>query len=286
MRDVQLNAEDSTASCLVFTDDAGERFSLTISDEVRAALRRVFNEPGAASSSAPTGSSSTLPLRPRDIQARIRAGASAEELAESMGVAPARIANYAHPVLLERKQMAELAKASHPVRGDVPATLTLSETLATAFGARGLPFHSATWTATKQPQGPWVVTVSWHAGLSDNEASWTLERSGTGMHAHARNAVAADLIDPDFVQPVRSLTSIGRGVRYDEPMPAKANSDPGAKDQPSSAHDGELDGEELATTPEPTAPSSRGGGRTRKSTTPRWEDVLLGVRSNAKRPHR
>ena len=32
----------------------------------------------------------------------------------------------------------------------------------------------------------------------------------------ARNSVAADLTDPDFVQPVRSLTSVGRGERYDE----------------------------------------------------------------------
>ena len=54
-------------------------------------------------------------LSPKDIQARIRAGASVEQVATASGSDIARIARFAHPVLLERSRAAELATAAHPV---------------------------------------------------------------------------------------------------------------------------------------------------------------------------
>ncbi len=41
-------------------------------------------------------------LRPKDIQSRIRAGASVEQVAAAAGVDIARVERFAHPVLLER----------------------------------------------------------------------------------------------------------------------------------------------------------------------------------------
>ena len=50
-----------------------------------------------------------------------------------------------------------------------------------------------------------------------NVAEWTLNHHATSNSTtEARNQVAADLTDPDFVQPVRTLTSVGRGNRYEE----------------------------------------------------------------------
>lgn len=251
-----------------------------------------------------------LTMRPREIQTRIRAGASVQELADEMNVAPSRLDPYAHPVLLERAQIAELARSSHPVREDGPAKLTLSEVLSAAFGARGHSLSAAQWDAFREPDGEWVIRVSWQAGLSENEAEWTYRRhSTTSATTEPRNAVAADLTDPDFVQPVRSLTSVSRGTRYEESLPAHSRRDDG----PEEAFDYELDGEltsdsdrdttEIAVVgDDPAEPDSSSGGdsddflrhpdaeedkpakRRRKAVTPHWEDVLLGVRTNTKRP--
>ncbi len=68
-------------------------------------------------------------LRPKDIQARIRAGASVEQVAESSGMDITKVERFAHPVLLERPRAAELATAAHPVLADGPAVLTLLETI-------------------------------------------------------------------------------------------------------------------------------------------------------------
>ena len=72
-------------------------------------------------------------LRPRDIQSRIRAGASAQEVAESSGMDLSKVERFAHPVLLERQRAAELATAAHPVLADVPAVETLLETITAAL---------------------------------------------------------------------------------------------------------------------------------------------------------
>ncbi|MGV3160857.1 septation protein SepH [Corynebacterium sp. 32222D000AT] len=260
-------------------------------------------------------SKKALPLRPAEIQHRIRAGASAASLAEELGVDESRLESFAHPVMLERYRVADLAKQAHPVREDGPAKLTLWEVLATAFAARGHTLAEAEWDAYREKGEPWVVCLRWRAGLSDNEAEWLFKQTMTSEPTvEARNSVAADLTDPDFAQPVRSLTSVGRGNRYetavlgddwddehdaaavsaangeslhDASAPAEpATTDPGdaGRDRSGSAeHSGaeENSPEEFLQNPDPEKKPTK---RRRKAVTPHWEDVLLGVRANTKRP--
>ena len=54
-------------------------------------------------------------LRPRDIQARIRAGESLEAVAQAAGVPIAKIEPFAAPVIAERDHIAGLAQ-TNPVR--------------------------------------------------------------------------------------------------------------------------------------------------------------------------
>lgn len=316
MRELKLVPEDSTTTSLVFTDEAGEQYFLGVDDRLREALSPAAEMPSEDSpelvsqipSSADTEPAETveaqrerslpqpdplysapLSLRPREIQTRIRAGASVAELAEEMGVALSRVEVYAHPVLLERAQIVQLARASHPVRDDGPAKLTLSEVLAAAFGARGHSLSDATWDAFRETDGDWIIRVTWQAGLSENLAEWVFRKHGaTSSTTEPRNAVAADLTDPDFVQPVRSLTSVSRGTRYEEAMPAHElrNFEPDSEiDGPDTA---ELEtvtdsAEEFLQHPE-SATGDKPVKRRRKAVTPHWEDVLLGVRTNTKRP--
>lgn len=234
-----------------------------------------------------------LSMRPNEIQARLRAGATATELAEEMGVAESRLDVYAHPVRLERAQVAEAAKQSHPVREDGPAKQTLFEILATAFAARGHSISDAEWDATREQGDSWVVHVTWKAGLTENEALWTFKRSmGSAAQTEARNAMAADLTDPDFAQPVRSLSAVrterAEDADFDPTSPTAA---PDAdvtelpvegKPEVVDTRDDVLEGDFLRHPDEDEQPKKR----RRKAVTPHWEDVLLGVRTNTKRPKR
>ena len=279
MRELYLSEEESTEQFFVLVDDDGVRYQLS-----RAALEELTTAPeeAAAAEPEPAPAPETLPepdplfanaltMRPNEIQARIRAGATAAELAEEMGVAESRVEPYAHPVLLERAQIAEAAKQAHPVREDGPAKLTLFEVLASAFAARGHSLADATWDATREPGDAWVVRVSWKAGLTDNEATWAYKRQmGSASTAEARDAVAQDLTDPDFVQP-RSIVSLDRREQRVEAVEAGE-----------AVEAEEIEGDFLRHPDEQEQPQQR----RRKAVTPHWEDVLLGVRTSQKRPRK
>ena len=280
MRELFLVDSESSEDSLVLRTEEGEEFSLPITDELRSALTPTTSKPEPpklAPMPKPSHEEEEKQIRPAEIQNRIRAGASTAELAEEMHVDESRLEPFAYPVMLERNRISEVAKQAHPVREDGPAKLTLWEVLASSFAARGHSLSESTWDAYRHQGEPWVVRVTWKAGLSENEAEWTFKQSmSSPATVEARNSVAADLTDPDFVQPVRSLTSLGSG-RYDEAIDG---------DQPANVTDisgssEETEEEEFLQNPSSESKPSK---RRRKAVTPHWEDVLLGVRSNTKRP--
>ena len=280
MRELFLVDSESSEDSLVLRTEEGEEFSLPITDELRSALTPAASKPEPpklAPMPKPSHEEEEKQIRPAEIQNRIRAGASTAELAEEMHVDESRIEPFAYPVMLERNRISEVAKQAHPVREDGPAKLTLWEVLASSFAARGHSLSESTWDAYRHQGEPWVVRVTWKAGLSENEAEWTFKQSmSSPATVEARNSVAADLTDPDFVQPVRSLTSLGSG-RYDEAIDG---------DQPANVTDISGSSEETEEEVFLQNPSSepKPSKRRRKAVTPHWEDVLLGVRSNTKRP--
>lgn len=74
-----------------------EQFKLPVDDRLRAALRDDSVQPEQAQLDIEV----TNVLSPKEIQARIRAGASVEQVAAASGSDIARIRRFAHPVLLE-----------------------------------------------------------------------------------------------------------------------------------------------------------------------------------------
>lgn len=256
--------------------------------------------------------STPLSMRPKEIQERIRAGATLDELASEMAVAASRIEPYVHPVMLERAQMAEAAKQSHPVRAEGTASENLYQILATAFAARGHSLSDATWDAVRYGREPWVVRLTWQSGLSSNSAEWTLKRSiGGTATTEPRDPVAADLIDPNFAQPVRTITAVPDHTVHNLPTAAPAaaetatgetmaadTTDTETAAEDTSPSDEVYGWDALTQTPPPNdqpeelfaagdllvnpedgqAPRKR----KRRAVTPHWEDVLLGVRTNNK----
>ncbi len=87
-----------------------EQFKLPVDDRLRAALRDDSVQPEQAQLDIEV----TNVLSPKEIQARIRAGASVEQVAAASGSDIARIRRFAHPVLLERSRAAELQPRRRP----------------------------------------------------------------------------------------------------------------------------------------------------------------------------
>lgn len=251
MRELEVVGLDVDGKHIICeADDPADTFKLLIDDQLRAAVR------GDRVRLAQTQFDIEVMsmLRPKEIQARIRAGASVEQLAAATGEDIERIQRFANPVLLERSRAAELATAAHPVLADGPAVLTLLETVTTALVARGLSPDDTSWDAWRNEDGRWTVQMAWKAGRSDNVAHFRFTPGAHGGTVTAVDDAASELIDPDFDRPLRPVAPVTQ-LDFDQPEP----------------------------TPPPTASAERqpepGRGRRGKPPVPAWEDVLLGVRT-------
>ena len=220
--------------------DRREQFSLPVDDTLHAAAQ------GDLPRLDPVQTEPENQMRPREIQARIRAGESVEQVAAA-GVPSDRVERFAYPVLLERSRMAQLARQAHPVRADGPDVRTLEEVVTETFHQRGHDLSSVSWDSWRGESGKWVVQLCWRTGRSDNRAQWTWHPGAHGGTVTALDDHATDLIDP---QPAAALHTV----------PPIA---------PESAR----------TSPKPSSPAR---ARKDRAIVPSWEDVLLGVRS----PHR
>ncbi|WP_347954925.1 septation protein SepH [Gordonia aichiensis] len=299
---------DDTATVDSLTDDAPTDAAPT--DDAQSADAADAPAPGApepapATESAPVTALAAVPdrqavtLTPREIQARVRAGATPEELAESTGVALDKISRFAHPVMLERSRAAELARASHPLGVDGPSAGTLGEVVAECLVLRGGSPQNAKWDAWRAASGQWVVQVSPDPG-SGLFAHWRFVPGSHGGTTDPMDDLAVELSEPE----------LARSRRRPTPPTIAAQASPRAADPP--IREVTADGHELVTVNaddltedqqrrqrepfgdvldlgygdrrsapeerEPTGPRHRGKRAT--PTVPAWEDVLLGVRSH------
>jgi Protein of unknown function (DUF3071) len=264
-------------------DDGSDKLKLRVDERLRAAIR---GDVARANQTQMDVETRTM-LRPREIQARIRAGASVEQLACAAGVDVSRIQRFAHPVLLERARAAELATAAHPVLDDGPSVLTLLEIVTTVLIARGLDPDATQWDAWRNEDGRWTVQVGWQAGHSDNIAHFRYVPGPHGGTVTAVDDAAGDLINPTFERPLRPLASVAQ-LEFpttavldvtvpDGPAPPVAPTEPIVIDEPAPA------AETAEAEPEGPPPARRQRGKRVKPTVPAWEDVLLGVRSSGER---
>jgi len=230
--------------------EPAEQFKLAADDRLRAALRGELLPPDQPRLDIEV----TNLLSPKEIQAKIRAGASVEQVAAASGSDFARIRRFAHPVLLERARAAELATAAHPILADGPAVLTLLETISSALVARGLEPDRLSWDAWRNEDSRWTVQLAWKVGRSDNIAHFCFSPGAHGGTVTAIDDPASELIDPNFERPLRPIAKVAR-LELDE------NAEPA-----------------VTTPPERPVHTRRG-----KPVIPAWEDVLLGVRSGGQR---
>src|SRR3954471_21239170 len=212
-----IGLEDDGQTVIVEDPSRGERFQLPADERLRAAARGDITRLGQIAIELESQ------MRPREIQSRIRAGESVEQVAAAAGVPPEKVERFAYPVLLERSRTAELAQRAHPVREDGPDVQELGEVVAQAFAARGQDYSAAAWDSWKGEDGKWVVQLSWTAGRSYNRAHWSFHPGAHGGTVTPLDDHSIDLLDPNpnrqlrTVRPVTELAAQALQVERPEP---------------------------------------------------------------------
>ncbi len=169
MPDLRVVAVSNDGTRLVLKAADNTEYTLPIDERLRAAVRNDRARLGQIEIEVESH------LRPRDIQARIRAGASAEEVAQLAGIPVERVRRFEGPVLAERAFMAERARKT-PVRRQGESTgPQLGEAVAERLLLRGAEKDSAQWDSWRRDDGTWEVLLVYRVAGEPHSATWTYD---------------------------------------------------------------------------------------------------------------
>jgi hypothetical protein len=169
MPELRVVAVSNDGTRLVLKAADATEYTLPIDERLRAAVRGDRPRLGQIEIEVESH------LRPRDIQARIRAGATAEEVAQLAGIPVDRVRRFEGPVLAERAFMAERARKT-PVRrpGENSGPL-LGEAVQERLLLRGAEKDTVQWDSWRRDDGTWEVLLVYRVAGEPHSASWTYD---------------------------------------------------------------------------------------------------------------
>lgn len=313
MVELELVGLSEDGAQLVLADAAGDEFAVPLDDRLRAVVRGDRARPGQLENSMDSAQAESA-LRPRDIQARIRAGEHPDAVAAIAQVPVDRILAYAVPVMAERQHIAERAQRSAVRRknADGPGVL-LGDAAAERLRSCGVDPETCEWDAWRREDSRWTVTARYRGDegertarfvfdapsrytvADDDDARWLVgervaepDEPRRGASGRRLSAVASEydamLFDDD--EPTTELTAVADVLgdrpavaEPDEAAPAPAD-DEAAEPEP--AAEPPAESEEPAARvagqsgrPQPK-PEKRGRRGRGRASVPSWDEIMFG----------
>jgi hypothetical protein len=181
MQDLKVIGVEDGA--LLAASDDGERYRIAIDEVALTKLRRLKADQHDVG----------VRISPREIQAHIRGGLSAEDVAELTGASLEYVQRFEGPIIAEREHIVAQALA---VAVRMPADVDLLGENAT-FGAAirerlaALGASSERWASWREEDGAWVVKLSFTTDEIDHDARWSYDPRKA--HLAPANAEASTL---------------------------------------------------------------------------------------------
>src|SRR4051794_16226504 len=239
---------------------------LPVDDRVRAAVL------GDAQRLATLEVKMESALSPREIQARFRAGESAEQIALAAGVPVDRVRWLEGPVRDERVHIVDAARGAVERGTDA---IPLGERVDERLARDGADPESVEWDSWRGEDGTWTVQLRYQAGGRPYTAQWLWdatrhqltsgngtadELSGATTERHMAEAIAVTAEEPP----------VGLSL-VRESLPELPVVEPAVLEPP----------EELRTGRTDKQAESDGVTPGKRATVPSWDEILLGTRPPA-----
>jgi hypothetical protein len=244
MQELRLVAvsEDGTYAVLAVPGRGG-RFVLPIDDRLRTVARGQFSRLAQYEIEVEN------PLRPKEIQDRIRAGETADEIADTAGIPIDRVRRFEGPVLAEREYRAQEAQRStvrgHTESGPGPR---LGEVVLERLADAGAPSDTLAWDSRKRADGNWQVQLQFTLDHRPQLAEWVFDPRR--RHVIPADDLARRLCLPQVDWPAGRLGALGAPSATVTPIGSRLGGHHA---------DGRPDGDRLESAAEPDRAVARGG---------------------------
>jgi len=238
MHELRLVAVSEDGSyAILAVPGRGGRFSLPIDDRLRTVARGQFSRLAQYEIEVES------PLRPKEIQDRIRAGETADEIADAAGIPIERVRRFEGPVLAEREYRAQEAqRATVRSPGDSGPGPRLGEVVAERLAELGASPDDSRWDSRKRSDGNWQVQLTFAAGGRSQVAEWVFDPRRRHITPDddqaARLCLFADDLPPvSFAAPGPATATVtpiaprlgGQAAHYPEPRGSAAPPLPAAE---------------------------------------------------------
>lgn len=238
---------------LLLADSRGRKHSVVVDSRLMAAMRLDGHPTGQREIALNTTFS------PRQIQLRLRSGATVADLADEFGVPVDKVERFAGPPLADRAFTADLARrtviSSH--LGDRPLDVVVARAAETV----GVESPEIRWDSWLREDGLWQILCSYPSGPLDQVATWVFDTRESTVQADDDTARALLIGPTDQVAAVASIT-VEPGSTG--PAPASANSEEDVDSDPTA--------EDSQGQPEPVRQPKRG----KRASVPTWDEILFG----------
>jgi hypothetical protein len=303
MQELRLVAVSEDGSyAILAVPGRSDRFLLPIDDRLRTVAKGQFSRLAQYEIEVEN------PLRPKEIQDRIRAGETAEEIADAAGIPPDRVRRFEGPVLAERQYRAQEAQRvtirGHSEAGPGPR---LGDIVTERLNRSGASADTTEWDSRKRPDGNWQVQVQFVIGGRTSIAEWIYDPRR--RHVIPDDEQSKRLCMPadewaavTFAErtPTATVTPIGsrHHPAYSDQTrdferrsaPASARSreaaltatpvgQPGPADQPGRDEQAEPPASAAAANGTPSEPArpAKKSGRPRRASVPSWDEIMFGT---------
>jgi hypothetical protein len=165
MQDLKVIGVENGA--LVAVGDDGERFRIAVDEALQSKVRQVRQE---TSAEAPK-------LSPREVQAHIRSGMSAEDVAAVTGAPLEYVQRFEGPILAEREHIVASALSVPVHTTDAVDPLGEGETFGSVIRERlaSLGVAGERWASWKDSETGWIVKLEFTADTIDHDARWSYD---------------------------------------------------------------------------------------------------------------
>lgn len=209
MSELRVTGRSEDGSHLLLTDAEDKEFTLRISDNLRATI----NQPRLAS--VPTENPEPT-MSIKELQARLRAGASIEDLAREAGWSYDKVERFAGPILQERAYVLSLANA---VVIKSTGSLTFIEVVTNRLAANGVSADSLDWNTHRRDDGQWVIRLSYPNRDGHGDAVWFFDMAKRVIVSEDDGAMWI-MGESSPSTPVRTPEpEINHGLVYSNPAP-------------------------------------------------------------------